>query len=93
VSDALEPLRQPLQDLESGSVEGGWEGAREAVGRATDALRGAWGVRMPEGQAQRRVALGGGKGWAVAQARLQHFLMLVGASVARHCQVGSGLCL
>lgn len=35
----LDPLQQPLCDLQSGALPGGWEGALELVGRIADALR------------------------------------------------------
>jgi len=35
----LDPLQQPLCDLQSGALAGGWEGALELVGRVADALR------------------------------------------------------
>jgi len=79
VSAHLERLRQPLQDLEAGAVEGGWEGAREVCSKAADALRGAWGVRGDPHP--------GGKGsWAAAQVRVQNVLVLLGSSVTRYCQ-------
>lgn len=37
----LEPLRQQLAGLSSGSVEGDWEGALELMGHLGDALRQA----------------------------------------------------
>jgi hypothetical protein len=81
VSAALEPLRRLLADLEAGALEGDWEGGRDACARAADALRTVWGVRL-EGQR--------GGAWAVVQARVQHFMGLIGSSLARYCQVRRG---
>jgi hypothetical protein len=35
----LDPLQQPLADLQAGMLAGDWEGALELVGRVVDALR------------------------------------------------------
>lgn len=37
ITQALEALRQPFESLETGTIEGGWEGAKE-VGRKGPAV-------------------------------------------------------
>lgn len=77
MSAALEPLRQQLQQLEAGAVEGDWEGAKEATAHAADAMRAVWLLRADSV----------GSGWTLPQARVQRVLELLGAALQRYCQV------
>ncbi len=70
----LQGLRQPLAQLASGEVEGGWEGVQEVADAVLHAARLVWPLR---GQA----------GWAFSQRRLQHWLQVVGAALCQHVQV------
>lgn len=53
-----------------------WESAKEAVDVACHGLRAAWPVKLAVG------------GWAIGQARGEHFLKAMGVALAGHVQVG-----
>jgi hypothetical protein len=74
VSKHLGALRQPLAQLATGEVEGGWEGVEEVADTVLHAARLVWPLRGPGG-------------WALSQRRLQHWLQVVGAALCQHVQV------